>query len=98
MNRRVIEFHYTVSAPSGQVLDTSIGETPMACLEGARQIVPGLEAALLRLFPGGKQGGAGHTSGALYLSSVISRARFFPKLWEWKYAHQKIAGYKDEQP
>jgi len=46
----------------------------------------------------GQQGGTGHTSGALYLSSVINRARFFPKLWEWKYAHQKIAGYKDEQP
>jgi FKBP-type peptidyl-prolyl cis-trans isomerase SlyD len=43
---RVVSFHYTLRDPSGQVLDTSAGSDPVTYLEGAGQIIPGLDAQL----------------------------------------------------
>lgn len=42
--RRV--FHFTLRDPEGRVLDTSQGGEPVAYVEGASQIIPGLEAQL----------------------------------------------------
>ncbi|MCA9563817.1 MAG: peptidylprolyl isomerase [Myxococcales bacterium] len=42
----VITFHYTLKDDDGEVLDTSIDEEPMAALQGAQNVVPGLEKAL----------------------------------------------------
>ena len=41
--QRVIGFHYTVRDEDGEELDSSLGDEPLYILEGARQIVPGLE-------------------------------------------------------
>lgn len=41
--QRVIGFHYTVRDENGEELDSSLGDEPLYILEGARQIVPGLE-------------------------------------------------------
>ena len=37
---------YTLTDPSGQVIDTSQGRQPLAYLHGASNIIPGLETAL----------------------------------------------------
>lgn len=44
--RRVVTFHYTLRDPSGQVLDTSAGGDPITYLEGAGQIIDGLDEQL----------------------------------------------------
>ncbi|MBA3849483.1 MAG: peptidylprolyl isomerase [Opitutus sp.] len=49
---RVLTFHYTLRDASGRVLDTSRGAEPLTCIEGAGQIVPGLEKALRAMQPG----------------------------------------------
>jgi len=49
---RHLSFHYTLRDASGRVLDTSRGATPLTCLEGADQIVPGLEKVLRGMQPG----------------------------------------------
>src|SRR5579885_958275 len=43
MNPRVVTFHYTLTDPSGQTIDSSVGHEPMMYMEGLRQIIPGLE-------------------------------------------------------
>lgn len=43
---RVVSFHYTLRDPSGHVLDTSAGNDPVTYLEGAGQIIDGLDAQL----------------------------------------------------
>lgn len=43
---RVVSFHYTLRDPSGRVLDTSAGSDPITYLEGAGQIIPGLDEQL----------------------------------------------------
>jgi FKBP-type peptidyl-prolyl cis-trans isomerase SlyD len=43
---RVITFHYTLRDPGGRVLDTSAGSDPITYLEGAGQIIEGLDAQL----------------------------------------------------
>lgn len=55
MTQRVILFHYTVSDSSGEVIDSSRGESPMAFLEGTGQLIPGLERVLLTLHVGDKE-------------------------------------------
>ena len=48
--KRVISFHYTLTDPSGEVLDTSRDQNaPFSYLEGSGQIIPGLERALALL-------------------------------------------------
>lgn len=51
---RVVTFHYTLRDPAGQVLDTSAGGDPIAFLEGAGQIIDGLDEQL-RGEPAGKK-------------------------------------------
>lgn len=53
-NPSIISFHYTLRDPSGQVLDTSAGGQPLTVLEGAGQIIEGLEEALRGLAVGTK--------------------------------------------
>ena len=52
MSARHLSFHYTLRDASGRVLDTSRGAEPLTCVEGADQIVPGLEKVLRGLQPG----------------------------------------------
>lgn len=46
MTERLLSFHYTLRDAAGQVLDTSRGAQPIDCIEGADQIVEGLEKVL----------------------------------------------------
>jgi FKBP-type peptidyl-prolyl cis-trans isomerase SlyD len=43
---RIVSFHYTLRDPSGRVLDSSAGAEPITYLEGAGQIIEGLDAEL----------------------------------------------------
>jgi FKBP-type peptidyl-prolyl cis-trans isomerase SlyD len=43
---RVVSFHYTLRDPSGRVLDTSAGGEAVTYLEGAGQIIDGLDEQL----------------------------------------------------
>jgi len=54
MIRNVVTFHYTLRDTAGQVLDASIGGEPVSFLEGASQIVEGLEEGLRGLNAGVK--------------------------------------------
>ena len=51
----VISFHYTLTNSSGKVLDSSQGQEPLSYIEGARQIIPGLERQLTGLKKGDKK-------------------------------------------
>ena len=44
--RTVASFHYTLTSPDGQVIDSSRGREPLPYLHGVGQIVPGLEKAM----------------------------------------------------
>ena len=44
--RRVVTFHYTLRDPAGRVIDTSAGGEPIVYLEGAGQIIDGLDEQL----------------------------------------------------
>lgn len=44
--KRVVTFHYTLRDPAGQILDTSAGGEPISYLEGAGQIIEGLDEQL----------------------------------------------------
>jgi FKBP-type peptidyl-prolyl cis-trans isomerase SlyD len=56
MNRRLLTFHYTLKDDQGRVLDTSQGSSPMPFIEGAGQIIDGLEEPLLQMAVGEKRG------------------------------------------
>lgn len=43
---RVVSFHYTLRDPGGRVLDSSAGGEPISYLEGAGQIIDGLDEQL----------------------------------------------------
>ncbi len=43
---RVVSFHYTLRDPNGHVLDSSAGGEPISYLEGAGQIIDGLDEQL----------------------------------------------------
>ena len=45
-DKSVVSFHYTLTNDAGDVLDSSSGGDPLVYLHGARNIIPGLEAAL----------------------------------------------------
>ena len=51
---RVVTFHYTLRNPEGRVLDTSAGGEPVTYLEGAGQIIDGLDARLRKAAAGEK--------------------------------------------
>lgn len=52
---RHLTFHYTLRDRAGRILDTSRGAEPLGCLEGAGQIIEGLEAALRGMQAGEKR-------------------------------------------
>ncbi len=52
--RRVVSFHYTLRDPAGRVLDTSAGGEPILYLEGAGQIIDGLDQRLRSVAAGAK--------------------------------------------
>lgn len=52
MNRNVVSFHFVLRDASGRVLDMSQGGEPVRYLEGADQIIDGLEEALRGASPG----------------------------------------------
>lgn len=43
---KVVSFHYTLTNPAGDVLDSSKDRKPMTYFHGANNIVPGLEKAM----------------------------------------------------
>ena len=53
-NPRVVTIHYTLKNDAGEVLDSSEGQEPLSYLEGAQNIIPGLEKALDGLNAGDK--------------------------------------------
>jgi FKBP-type peptidyl-prolyl cis-trans isomerase SlyD len=55
MSRNVVTFHYTLRDPQGRLLDTSSGGRPVSYLEGAGQIIDGLDEALRGVGAGVKQ-------------------------------------------
>lgn len=52
---RVVSFHYTLRDPSGRVLDSSAGGDPITYLEGAGQIIDGLDEQLRSAVAGEKR-------------------------------------------
>ncbi|EXJ09886.1 FKBP-type peptidyl-prolyl cis-trans isomerase slyD [Nitrincola nitratireducens] len=46
-NNTVVSIHYTLTNTDGNVMDSSVGQEPLAYLHGASNIIPGLENALL---------------------------------------------------
>ena len=55
MNRSVVTFHYTLRDPQARLLDTSDGGDPISYLEGAGQIIEGLEEQLRGMEAGAKR-------------------------------------------
>lgn len=54
MPPHVVTFHYTLRDPQGQLLDTSAGGEPITYLEGAGQIIDGLEEQMRGVAAGTK--------------------------------------------
>jgi FKBP-type peptidyl-prolyl cis-trans isomerase SlyD len=52
MRARRVTFHYTLRNAEGRVLDTSRGGEPLRVMEGAGEIIDGLEAAVRAMRPG----------------------------------------------
>lgn len=55
MSKRVFSFNYVLKGTAGEVLDASEPGQPLAFLEGAQQIIPGLELQILNLKEGDKK-------------------------------------------
>lgn len=55
MSARHLSFHYTLRDAQGRMLDTSRGGEPTEFLEGAGQIIEGLESELLGMAAGEKR-------------------------------------------
>lgn len=55
MAPNIVTLHYTLRDPAGRVLDMSQGDAPISYLEGAGQIIEGLEEPLHGLAAGTKQ-------------------------------------------
>ncbi len=51
---RIISIHYTLTSPSGEKLDTSIGREAFPYLEGSHAILPALEQKIAALKTGDK--------------------------------------------
>ena len=49
MSKRVVSIHYTLTDDKGAVLDSSRGAEPLQYLEGAGNIIPGLEKEVSRM-------------------------------------------------
>jgi FKBP-type peptidyl-prolyl cis-trans isomerase SlyD len=55
MAQNIVTLHYTLRDPAGRVLDMSQGDAPISYLEGAGQIIDGLEEPLRGVVAGTKQ-------------------------------------------
>src|ERR1700744_895713 len=55
MSSRFISFHYTLKNKAGEVIDSSHEGEPMTYIEGASQIIPGLEDGIEGLGTGAKK-------------------------------------------
>lgn len=55
MKPQVIAFHYLLKDKSGKTIESSKNGDPLVCLQGAGQIIPGLEKALGPLKKGDKK-------------------------------------------
>ena len=55
MSEKVFSFHYTLTNPAGEVLDSSDGRDPLVFMAGKGQIIPGLESELILLNVGDKK-------------------------------------------
>ena len=55
MAQNIVTLHYTLRDPAGRVLDMSQGDAPISYLEGAGQIIDGLEEPLRGVAAGTKQ-------------------------------------------
>ncbi|MCX7886271.1 MAG: peptidylprolyl isomerase [Verrucomicrobiae bacterium] len=55
MNPRIVSFHYKMTSPQGDLLDSSDEQNPLTIIEGRNQIFPVLEAELLALKVGEKK-------------------------------------------
>jgi FKBP-type peptidyl-prolyl cis-trans isomerase SlyD len=53
--QRVIAFNYVLKSSQGEILDASEPNQPMPFLEGRQQIIPALEAELIKLSEGDKK-------------------------------------------
>ena len=55
MPNRVLAFHYVLTNPMGEVIDSSREGDPFSVLEGRHQIIPGLESELFQMAVGEKR-------------------------------------------
>lgn len=55
MTQRVLFFHYVLTNAGGETLDSSREGEPLGVLEGAHQIIPGLETELFQMNTGEKK-------------------------------------------
>ncbi|MDO8608421.1 MAG: peptidylprolyl isomerase [Phaeospirillum sp.] len=55
MKKQVVSFHYTLKNKEGKVIDSSNGNEPLTFLEGASQIIPGLEKGVKGMKKGEKK-------------------------------------------
>ncbi len=55
MSQRVLFFHYVLTNSGGETIDSSRDGDPMGVLEGAHQIIPGLETTLFQMKAGEKK-------------------------------------------
>jgi FKBP-type peptidyl-prolyl cis-trans isomerase SlyD len=55
MANRVLSFHYTLKDQKGETIETSQGHGPLTVLEGRGQIIPKLEAELVKMKVGEKK-------------------------------------------
>lgn len=55
MGQRILFFHYILTNNKGETLDSSREADPLAVLEGAQQIIPGLEEELFKMTTGQKK-------------------------------------------
>ena len=45
-DKTVVSIHYTLTNALGETIDISVGQDPLVYLQGAQNIIPGLENAL----------------------------------------------------
>ena len=46
-NNRVVQIHYTLKDDQGEILDSSVGQSPLPYIHGIGALIPGLESELL---------------------------------------------------
>ena len=56
MSQKVVSFHYQLTDPQGEMIDSSEGHEPLTFLVGVGQIIPGLEKHILTMAMGDKAG------------------------------------------